>query len=283
MTRPTPASGRSASRATSPRPARAWSGWLACSPTSIPRAMDLARRFRALGVDVAIGGFHVSGTLAMLPGITPELQEATDLGIALYAGEAEDGLEALLRDAAAGTLQPLYNHMATLPNLAGVPIPYLPPDRVARTAGTDDDVRCGPRLPVPMQLLHHHQRAGPRLAPPHRRRRGGDRPAQRRAGRAELLHHRRQFRAQQGLGADLRPADRAARTGRVQHQADHPGGHAVPPHPALHREGGTRRRGACVHRSGIDQSRTACSRRRRSRTGSPSIAICCWPGSASAR
>ena len=34
-----------------------------------------------------------------------------------------------------GTLQPLYNHMADLPNLAGVPIPHLPPDRIARTAG----------------------------------------------------------------------------------------------------------------------------------------------------
>ncbi len=100
-----------------------------------PRALDLARRFRALGIDVAIGGFHVSGTLAMLPAITPELQEAMDLGIALYAGEAEDGLEPLLRDAAAGTLQSLYNHMANLPNLANVPIPWLPPDRIARTAG----------------------------------------------------------------------------------------------------------------------------------------------------
>jgi radical SAM superfamily enzyme YgiQ (UPF0313 family) len=110
-------------------------GLVGVQSNQYPRAMDLARRFRALGIDVVIGGFHVSGTLAMLPAITPELQEAMDLGIVLYAGEAEDGLEALLRDAASGRLQPLYNHMATLPNLAGVPIPYLPPDRVARTAG----------------------------------------------------------------------------------------------------------------------------------------------------
>jgi len=100
-----------------------------------PRAMDLARRFRALGIPVAIGGFHVSGTIAMLPEITPELQEAIDLGIVLYAGEAEDGLEVLLRDVAAGTPQPVYNYMKALPNLAGVPIPQLPPARIARTAG----------------------------------------------------------------------------------------------------------------------------------------------------
>ena len=110
-------------------------GLVGVQSNQYPRAMDLARRFRKLGLDVAIGGFHVSGTLAMLPTITPELQQAIDLGIVLYAGEAEDGLEALLCDAAIGKLRPLYNHMAKLPNLAGVPVPWLPLDRVARTAG----------------------------------------------------------------------------------------------------------------------------------------------------
>ncbi|HLW77902.1 MAG TPA: hypothetical protein VKS01_12980, partial [Bryobacteraceae bacterium] len=37
-----------------------------------PRALDLARKLRAANVQVAIGGFHVSGCLAMLPAITPE-------------------------------------------------------------------------------------------------------------------------------------------------------------------------------------------------------------------
>lgn len=110
-------------------------GFVGVQSNQYPRAMDLGRRFRRLGTDVAIGGFHVSGTLAMLPGTPPELQEAMDLGIVLYAGEAEDGLEELLRDAHAGSLRPLYNHMANLPNIAGVPIPRLPPDRIARTAG----------------------------------------------------------------------------------------------------------------------------------------------------
>ena len=53
--------------------------------------MDIARRLRALGIQVCVGGFHVSGSLAMLPGLTPELQEALDLGVSLYAGEAERG------------------------------------------------------------------------------------------------------------------------------------------------------------------------------------------------
>jgi radical SAM superfamily enzyme YgiQ (UPF0313 family) len=110
-------------------------GLVGVQSNQYPRAMDLARQFRALGIDVVIGGFHVSGTLSMLPGIAAELQEAIDLGIALYAGEAEDGLEALLKDAAAGQLKPLYNHMDNLPNLAGVPIPFLPQDRIKRTSG----------------------------------------------------------------------------------------------------------------------------------------------------
>jgi radical SAM superfamily enzyme YgiQ (UPF0313 family) len=101
-----------------------------------PRAMDIARRLRALGIPVCVGGFHVSGSLAMLPGLGPDLQEATALGVALYAGEAEEGLEELLRDAAAGALRPVYDHMARLPNLAGVPIPYLPRERLKRTAGS---------------------------------------------------------------------------------------------------------------------------------------------------
>src|SRR5215470_12850076 len=70
-----------------------------------PRAMDIARPLRAAGVQVCIGGFHVSGSLSMLSGlvpggITPELRQAMDLGISLFAGEAEEGrLDQVLRDA----------------------------------------------------------------------------------------------------------------------------------------------------------------------------------------
>ncbi|MGE0418576.1 MAG: radical SAM protein, partial [Acetobacteraceae bacterium] len=110
-------------------------GLVGVQSNQYPRALDLARRFRAAGVPVAIGGFHVSGVISMLPAPTPELQEAMDLGIALYAGEAEDGLDELLRDAHAGTLKPLYNHMAKLPNIAGVPLPQLPLDKIERTIG----------------------------------------------------------------------------------------------------------------------------------------------------
>ncbi len=100
-----------------------------------PRAMDIARALRQLGVQVVIGGFHVSGTLAMLPGIQPELQEAMDLGISLFAGEAEGRFETVLRDAYRGSLKPLYNHMDDLPNIARAPIPILPKTKVGRVSG----------------------------------------------------------------------------------------------------------------------------------------------------
>lgn len=73
-----------------------------------PRAMDIARALRAGGVQVCIGGFHVSGCQAMLPGVRPEIQEAMDLGISIFTGEAEGRLGAVLNDAYQGRLQPYY-------------------------------------------------------------------------------------------------------------------------------------------------------------------------------
>jgi len=100
-----------------------------------PRAMDIARQLRAAGIQVSLGGFHVSGCLSMLPEVTPELKEAMDLGISLFAGEAEGRFETVLRDAWEGTLQPLYNYMNDLPSLDGATLPMLPASRIKRTAG----------------------------------------------------------------------------------------------------------------------------------------------------
>ena len=101
-----------------------------------PRAVDLTRRFRAAGAQVAIGGFHVSGCLAMLPEAPDDLKEAQALGASLFAGEAEGRFETVLVDAYEGRLRPLYNFIDDLPGLAGAPLPLLPAESVARTAGT---------------------------------------------------------------------------------------------------------------------------------------------------
>ncbi len=100
-----------------------------------PRALDIARPLRAEGINVAIGGFHVSGCLAMLPEMPEDLKAAQTLGISLFAGEAEGRLDVVLRDAFANGLQPLYNFMADLPGLDGVPTPLLPAARIERTGG----------------------------------------------------------------------------------------------------------------------------------------------------
>jgi len=97
-----------------------------------PRAMDLARPLREAGIPVCIGGFHASGSLAMLPEPPPEIRAAWDLGVSIFSGEAEGRLDAVLRDAHRGELAPLYDHLSDLPGLGGSPIPILPHEIIAR-------------------------------------------------------------------------------------------------------------------------------------------------------
>jgi hypothetical protein len=112
-----------------------------------PRAVDLTRRFRAAGAQVAIGGFHVSGCLAMLPEAPDDLKEAQALGASLFAGEAEGRFETVLIDAYQGRLRPLYNFIDDLPGIAGAPLPLLPAESVARTAGTVTTLDAGRGCP----------------------------------------------------------------------------------------------------------------------------------------
>ncbi len=113
-----------------------------------PRAVDLARPFLADGWMVAIGGFHISGCLAMLPEMPPEMREAQALGITFFAGEAEERrLDTVLRDAWAGTLPPLYNFMDDLPSLQGEPPPILPQQHVRRTSGSLSSIDLGRGCP----------------------------------------------------------------------------------------------------------------------------------------
>jgi hypothetical protein len=112
-----------------------------------PRALDLARPFREAGVAVALGGFHVSGCLAMLDGTAIDLDRAREMGISMFAGEAEERLDAVLQDAAQGRLEPLYNFMQDLPSIGGTPIPFLPLQFVKRTAGTNTSFDAGRGCP----------------------------------------------------------------------------------------------------------------------------------------
>jgi len=109
-------------------------GLVGVQSNQFPRALDLARALRAAGIQVVIGGFHVSGCLAMLPEVQADLRVALDLGCSLFAGEAEEGrLDKVLQDAAAGLLAPIYNFLNELPALESTPTPFLPRGHIART------------------------------------------------------------------------------------------------------------------------------------------------------
>ena len=112
-----------------------------------PRAMDLARQLRAEGIQVCIGGFHVSGSLAMLPVMPRDLQEAVDLGVSLFAGELEGRMDELLLDAFRRELKPLYNYMKDLPDLGGSPVPFLPAAVIHRRTGAKTSFDAGRGCP----------------------------------------------------------------------------------------------------------------------------------------
>jgi radical SAM superfamily enzyme YgiQ (UPF0313 family) len=122
-------------------------GLVGVQSNQFPRAMDIARPLRAAGIPVCIGGFHVSGCLAMLPEVPRDLQEAVDLGVTLFAGEAEGRLDELLRAADRRDLQPIYNFMEDLPGLEGAPTPYLPAETVRRTSGMRASLDAGRGCP----------------------------------------------------------------------------------------------------------------------------------------
>jgi hypothetical protein len=112
-----------------------------------PRALDIARPFRSAGIPVAIGGFHISGCLSMLDGHAVELDACRQMGVAMFAGEAESQLENMLRDVAAGQIKPLYNFMNDLPAIEGAPAPFLPKQYVMRTLGQSASFDAGRGCP----------------------------------------------------------------------------------------------------------------------------------------
>ncbi len=112
-----------------------------------PRALDLAEKFRAKNIKTAVGGFHVSGTMAMLKDRDAHVQKAIDLGVTLFAGEAEGRLEQVLIDAANNELPEIYNYMDDLPNIENVATPLLPAERVHLTAGATTSFDAGRGCP----------------------------------------------------------------------------------------------------------------------------------------
>ncbi len=90
-----------------------------------PRALDVAGWFLPHAIPVIIGGFHVSGMLAMI-GLTADLREALCRGIVLVAGEVEgDRLPSVVEDVIKGKAEPLYDFLQPPPDLRASPTPTL--------------------------------------------------------------------------------------------------------------------------------------------------------------
>ena len=123
-------------------------GIVGVQSNEFPRAVDIARPLREAGVQVLIGGFHVSGCLAMLKELPDDIKEAQALGVSIYAGEAEEGLDEVILDAARRELRPLYDHMKHLPDIGDIDAPpFLPNSFIERTIGNVTSFDAGRGCP----------------------------------------------------------------------------------------------------------------------------------------
>ena len=122
-------------------------GLVGVQSNQYPRALDIARPFRKAKIPVVIGGFHVSGCLSMLDGRAVDLDACRDLGISIFAGEAEGRLDQVLCDAADGRLAPVYNFIKDLPAIQDTPVPFLPKRYLKRTLGLSTTFDAGRGCP----------------------------------------------------------------------------------------------------------------------------------------
>ena len=213
-----------------------------------PRAVDIARPLRAAGVPVVIGGFHVSGCTSMLAEMQPDIQEALDLGVSLFAGEAEEQLDGLLRDAASGTLRPIYNYLNDLPSIRSAPVPFLLRKHVKRTAGNYSTFDAGRGCPYQCSFCTIINVQGRKS----RRRSPDDVEHIIRQNWAEGIH--RFFITDDNLARNQdwepypRPHHQTPHGGGHQRQSDDPGRYAVPQDPELRRKVCKGRRNPRLHR-----------------------------------
>jgi radical SAM superfamily enzyme YgiQ (UPF0313 family) len=126
-------------------------GLVGVQTNQFPRAFDLARQFRAAGIDVIIGGFHTSGTINMLSDQEPDIQALVNESISIVSGEVEENWAEILADALHGRLKPIYSFAQDLQNLVDIgsaPLPRISPKTMRHFAkpsfGTADTSRGCP-------------------------------------------------------------------------------------------------------------------------------------------
>lgn len=88
------------------------------------RASDIARKLNALKVTTLIGGFHISGFLALFDNPSQEIQELIDCGVIVVQGEAETIWERILNDIVEGKEKRFYRS-AVLPDISHEIVPQM--------------------------------------------------------------------------------------------------------------------------------------------------------------
>jgi len=126
-------------------------GLVGVQTNQFPRALDLAREFRAHGITVLMGGFHTSGTINMLGPEEPDIQQLFRESISVVSGEVEGEWEGILADFLRGELKPLYafaQDLQNLPDISDAPLPRTSPKTMGHFAkpsfGTADTSRGCP-------------------------------------------------------------------------------------------------------------------------------------------
>ena len=120
----------------------------ACSPINILALSISPVRFREAGIQVAIGGFHVSGCLSMLDGNAVDLDACRDMGVSIFAGEAGRSL----RYVAARCRGRIVCSPSTISSricrvLRQTPTPFCPLENVERTLGLSTSFDAGRGCP----------------------------------------------------------------------------------------------------------------------------------------
>ena len=77
-----------------------------------------------------------------------DIKAAQELGISIYAGEAEERLDEVILDAKRSELRPIYDHMKHLPDIGEMASPpFLPVDFIRRTIGNVTSFDAGRGCP----------------------------------------------------------------------------------------------------------------------------------------
>ncbi len=112
------------------------------------RAYDLSLRLREAGLDVIIGGFHVSGMLALGKGIPRDIEQLMDSGVCIVAGEVEDHWGSILQDVVSGNLKTMYNFLGDQPDMRKQPVPLVSRKHLRRFVFSDfGTIDCGRGCP----------------------------------------------------------------------------------------------------------------------------------------